>query len=728
MKKLFILLLIMGEANDCLPQSIYLVEELADPRDLVQAHTYVGQRYWKKQNSNGAYLSFKDALYVAKKQGNNTDSCFYNLGVVCLFIGGADRNKEAQQHFEAVTNPSHFKHFWANKTIAYIANRQYGLAESAVQQTDTTQPLSWYLRGLIFLRKEALWLAKTAFQKAGRLQNLDPLPVAITFYKIRYLLSSKEKQQLSDFLAQAERYHRNRDSKNWQIAVWLRAMAYADDDKTQAAVSMLQKLSPQDSLVKYAYAYIYFKSGDDSLAKETLKSLVKRHRFWGEPYVMLGHIAVSKASKSDNKTEWQNSITYYTKAIQFSPLPSTLENRALSWLRLFDYRARDSDSCIVKALADIAEIRKLNPNYVLAYNTEMAETRAYHFIIYSLFYKRNSSNYFSKEEVKNYIFSAFKGYNDLIQKDASRSEAFQGLASLQLLLSIHQEAIENFKKANQIKPNVKHLLGIGMVYYEMVELETAGGYFQRVLQMEPTNKTALMGKGLVDWRTKKDTLGAIDKVQRAYFERENEPDDITRAMYIFNWASVKTQLFKDSGYPKDSVGFVNFVRDSVLYLYKEAKTVTPIADSGAYYANLGFEAEKLGFRALAVKWYELSNSIAGANNLAVLLAKEGDIQQARGILGRIAESSSTSKRNLALIDEGKINCGCLKSIEYMYLHVRFDLGLVNPPMDNSFVPIQETIPLAIKGFISFSKPRLQRYEWPLPLKGGYSGTRCPKII
>lgn len=716
----------------CSSRAQFNIVELAEQKDLVQANGYVGQLYLKRKNLNGAYLFLTDALYVAKKQQKNVDSCHYNLGVLCLLIGDPGKNKEAVSHFEAIQNSPSFKHYWENKTIAYIANRQYSMAEAAVNRTDSTQSLSWYLRGLLLLQKEFFGQATKAFQNVMRkgLQNFDPLPVAVALYQTRGDSKVKNNRQvMGKLLSDAQRYHQNKNERNLKTAVWLQAMVLAEEGKTSAAVRCLERLPAGDSLVQYATAYIYFKGGEDSLAQLKLHKLVKYHS-WSEPYILLGHLAARKASIHVNdKARWLKAIGFYTKALQIKPLAPAYESRALAWFRMFDYQKQDSDSCIVNAQEDLQKVRNYAA-YELAFDTEMAAVRAYHYIIYALMFKKYTSKTFKKENLAEIAVSAYVGYQNLIKRDSSKVEPYQGFASLQLLLNQYDGAIFNFQHAYQLRQHPKNWLGIGLSYYEMNDWENAGKYFAKVLNKQPSNATAVLGMGLVQWHTKKDIPEAIRQVNQAYLNRHLEKDDVTRATYIFNQARIKSNLlFTTSGYAPTALGFEAYISDSILPLYREAKAITPLADSGAYFVNLGFEAEKLGFRDLAVNWYKKSNSAAGANNLAILLAKEGRVEEAKQLLEQIEEKYSLAKKNLALLKEGKINCGCMKSAEFLYVHVGFEPGEIILKTDNKFVPFFESRVSPITEFISFKKPVISRsYDNGSHYGVGRKGTKCPEII
>ncbi|AYQ36563.1 lipopolysaccharide assembly protein LapB [Runella sp. SP2] len=726
MKRTSVVFLLMGSycftLSSCLAQ--FNIVELASPKDLVQANSYVGQRYMEKGNLNGAYLSFKDALYVAKKQGKNADSSLYNIGVICLLMA---KNEEAVSYLEAVQTPSSLKGFWENKTIAYIVNRQYKPAKTSVELTDTTRSLSWYLRGLILMEEGTWRLAAEAFQKALRKEghHFDPLPMAVAFYHNRS--DAKNKVLMQKMLAKALRFHQEKNERNWKVAIWLKAMVLAEEGKTSAAVRCLDNLPRSDSLVQYAMGYIYFKDSEDSLAKIELKKLAK-YRFWSEPYVLLGHIEARNAAVQNDIARWTKAIEFYTKALKIKPQPTTYESRALAWFRLFDYQNQNSDSCIVRGMADVIEARRTG--YELAFDTELAAARVYHYIIYSLFYKNFESKNFAKEDVVDYVKIAYREYKNLIQRDSARVEPYQGLAALQLLLNQHEDAIANFQNAERRKRDSNNWLGIGLTYYEMEDWDKSGSYFAKVLRQNPKNQTAIMGAGLVKWHTKQDTVEAIRLVNQAYLNRQLEKDDVTRATYIFNQARIQSNLlFKSSGYAQTPLGFEAYASDSILPIYKDANSITPLADSGFYLVNLGLEAEKLGFRDLAMSWYQKSHSSAGANNLAVLLAKEGNISKAKEILEKIADKYLLAKRNLVLLKEGKINCGCMKSAEFIYLHIGFKLGEITLQVDNKFIPFFVTVLSPIRALMSYQKPVPQkRYENQRELRGGKSGTNCPNIM
>lgn len=723
MKHLFILSILYLLYFKATSQNLQKYSELVSVEDRLDGYTYKGIKYAKNGNYNGAYLSFSSALNRANNDKKYIDSCYYNLGVVCLMYRTKTKWQEGIKYLKAIAKVEDFKYYWVNLAIAHILVNEINQAENSISKADTSFAITWYLKGILAYQQKNYQNADKYFQKSLRLKISDVpfLPIAETYY---YLRESYNKKDLNEVISLFKKSKNNLE--DWYNAIWGQAIANSELGNTKKANKLLDKLNPRDSIVKYAKAFNYFRANEDSLSRKGYQDLIKSNPKFAEAYVGLGHTYVKEASVSNNPKTWKNAINAYTKSIKLKNEPAVYEFRALSWLRLFDYQKENSDSCIYFALNDIATIKKIAPYWNFDYQTVLAEAKAWHYIIFSLAFKRHQSRYFTKDSLREYANFSTACYLTAIEKDSTKSEALEGYASLNFLLEDNQNAKIYYKKAYKIKANETISLGLGTSYFKMDSLEKSTIYFKKTLEFNPYNATALMGLSMIR-RNKNDfSVEAIRECEKAYQLGQKLTDDIARASNIFTYAFLKNGEFEQTQYPKTVEGYKEFIKNSVIPIYEEASKITPIADSSNYFVNLGWYANKFGFTYLADSLYIKSKTNVGINNHAVILALNGQINDAVESLEMIKDKLPIAKENLKKIKEGKIKCNCLTEIRIIYLHSGFNLGNIEPKLTNHFFPKYKIYISPIDIFYLEKKPDLSySYAKTTNNKKHSKGTDCP---
>jgi len=721
MKAIYVLLLASLCTSPVCFSQYQKLTELVATADLLDGFGYQGIHYAKKGRHLAAYTAMKSALHRSKLDGRSKDTCTYHIALVCLMADSRAKWKEGLAYLKSVGTPAHFRHYWENLSIAYMLNGQFAEAQLSIRNADTASAASWFLQGLMQMELKEHGKAARFFEKAenagGELRFFE---MAEAKYRSR---GSGEVYRHDDVIKWLVKAGNNYEDK--YAATLAEAIVRGEAGEYNKSLRLLNRLNPSDSAVAYATALTYFRAGEDSLAKITLKKVVKAHPGFTDLYMLLGHVYVRQASSKNNPDLWFAGITHYSKAIVLDPKPEYYEMRALAWLRLFDYQNPDSDSCIVKALSDFRHVKDLRPAYEFSYESVLAEARAWHYVLYSLVYKKHPSEYFSKGNLPHYIANATAGYEKAIAKDSSRLDALEGFGTLDKDIQKPEMSLAYFLKSISRRPSDDNLMGAGMAYLEMDSLSTAGLYFQRAAALNPLNANAVMGQGLVLLKKPETEKDGVALIGKAYAMREKIADDITKASIIFNYAFSKTYHFSSSGYPQTADGFKAFANDSIRPVYQEAAQVTPLADSSVYFVNLGWFAEEQKFTDLAAEYYHKSQTVHASNNYALLLAKNNQVADAVAILEKIEDRLDIAKTNLGKIRAGKQHCPCLKAVNFSYLHTAYQPQIVAPRLTNHFFPKGSRV-RPVADFYPFYKPHIvKRYG-----RGGLSRkksdpTDCP---
>jgi Tfp pilus assembly protein PilF len=695
--------------------------ELVATADLLDGFGYQGIHYAKKGKHLAAYTAMKSALHRSRLDGRGKDTCTYHIALVCLMSDSRSKWKEGLAYLKSVSTPAHFSHYWENLSIAYMLNGQLAEARLSVGNVDTASAASWFLQGLIHIELKEYEKAAHFFRKAENAGGELPFfEMAEAKYRSRGSGGVYRHNDVIKWLVKAGNSYDNK------YAVTLaEAIVRGEAGEYNKSLRLLNRLNPSDSAVAYATALTYFRAGKDSLAKMTLKKMAKSHPGFPDLQMLLGHIYVRQASLKKNPDLWFAGITHYSKAIVLDPKPEYYEMRALTWLQLFDYQKTDSDSCIVKALSDFRHVKNLRPGYEFSYESVLAEARAWHYVLYSLVYKKHQSGYFSKGNLPYYIANAAAGYEKAIAKDSSRLDALEGLGTLNKDIQKPEISLAYFLKSGSRRPSEDNLMGAGMAYLEMDSLSKAGLYFQKAAALNPLNANAVMGQGLVLLKKPATEKEGVELIEKAYAMRDKVSDDITKASIIFNYAFSKTYHFSSSGYPQTADGFKAYANDSIRPVYQEAGQVTPLADSSVYFVNLGWYAEELKFTDLAAEYYHKSQTAHASNNYALLLAKNNQVANAVAILEKIEDRLDVAKTNLGKIRAGKQRCSCLRVVNFSYLHTAYQPQIVAPRLTNHFFPKGSRV-YPVTDFYPFYKPHIvKRYG-----RGGVSRkksdpTDCP---
>ncbi|WP_254410995.1 tetratricopeptide repeat protein [Dyadobacter diqingensis] len=679
--KAILILLLMGTCcpSACFSQ-VQKLTELVATEDLLAGFTYQGVYYARKGDQFAARTALKSALHRSGVDNKNKDTCRYHLGLVCLMSSSKKQWAERLEHLRSIADPGLFEHYWENITIAYMLNRKFGEARISVRQADSLTAIPLLLNGLIQMEYKDYTSATRYFEKMEGLG--EDLPF-FAMAKVKYLGRNGTDQSWFDNVIKWLRIA-GKNKKDSYAATLAGAIVHGESGKYSRALHLLKRLNPSDSAVQYATTLTYFWADKDSIAEKTLQRIVRAHPKFTDSHVLLGHVNVRKAYVKNNPDLWRAGIKHYSNAIKLDAKPEYYVMRALAWLRLFDYQKPDSDSCIVKALADFRHIKNERPNYEVGYESLLAEARAWHYMLYSLAYKKHQSGYFHSNDLPTYIANATLIYKKAIAKDSSRLDAIEGLGTLNKDIREHRASINYFLRAGAIRVNADNLMGVGMAYLEMDSLAQAGLYFRKTEAANPSNANAIMGQGLVLLRKPETETAGMQLIAKAYTMIGTVADDITKASIIFNFAFARTYDFRNSGYPQAAKGFAAYAMDVIQPIYREAEQITPLADSSVYFVNLGWYAEELKFPELAGSYYLRSQTVHASNNYAMLLAKNDKTSEAIAILEKIEGRLEIAKMNLMKIRDGKQHCPCLKTITFSYLNSAYQPQHIAPKLTNHF--------------------------------------------
>ena len=678
------------------------ISELVASKDRMSGLTYDGISYIKAENYVGAQISFKGALNLSA-----TDVTRYHVGVNYMRLQGRVNWMEGIKQLVKIEAPENFRKYWTNLSIGYILNDEYDLAHQTLQHADTASSFTKYLKGVAFLKQKRYSDADSNFKVAlGQSRFKMPLlPVAEARYRISR--NERTKKQAKETLGLFIRAKHNREDKlNLPVSVWGAAMSNAEAGKMRKAFRLLSQLNQKDSTVMYARGFFLFLAGKDSIARSTFQKLVILHPKFPEAHAGLGHLASKAASLSGNSLLWQKAITHYSKAISLAPKPELLQARALSYLRLYDFQKVNSDSNIALAINDFLAIKQINSEWKYSYDTQMAIAKAMHYVVYTLAFKRAPSKYFDKSNMSLYLTGAINAYKKVIETDSTKSIGHEGLGSISLLIQDDRQALQSFQTANKLSSTETSLLGIGMTYFRQENIVEARKYFAKSVEAYPEYSSAMLGLGLSDMEDEKTKAEGFVKVEKAYLSMQNQDlEDITKASITFSYAHCKSMFFTTSSFPQTEQGFQAFLETEIIPVYEEASVITPIADSSVYFINCGWLAEKYGFPALASEYYRRSGTDKAANNIAVMLAKNNKIADARELLEKI-ETLDIARANLKLLDSFFFQTGKLTSLRIIYLHHNFQLGEITPVLDNYYFPEYKLQLDPLDDFYPYPKPAI----------------------